>query len=70
MMENTFLYYPNPQWELGWQGHLIFSEDGNEPTRIVGYKSNRAVMFPTHIIHYADAPHSLNESLIAYKFDK
>ena len=31
----TFLYYPNPQWELGWQGHLIFSEDGNEPTRIV-----------------------------------
>ena len=24
----TFLYYPNPQWELGWQGHLIFSKDG------------------------------------------
>ena len=68
----TFLYYPNPQWELGWQGHLIFSEDGNEPTRIVGYKSNRAVMFPSQIIHYADAPHRYYTGFrvsLAYKFD-
>ena len=67
----TFLYYPNPKWELDWNGHLIFSEDGKEPTRIVGYKPNRAILFPAKIMHYADAPHRYFTGFrisLAYKF--
>ena len=67
----TFLYYPNPKWELDWNGHLIFSEDKKEPTKIIGYKPNRAIMFPSHIMHYADAPHRYFTGFrvsIAYKF--
>ena len=66
----TFLYYPNPEWNYEWQGHLIFMEnesnklpEGNnfvnpnmETSRIVSYKPNRAVLFPGSIWHYADAP--------------
>jgi len=36
---------------------IIFSEDKEEPTKIIGYKPNRAIMFPSQILHYADAPH-------------
>ncbi len=67
----TFLYYPNPKWELDWNGHLIFSEDQKEPTRIIGYKPNRAILFPAKIMHYADAPHHYFTGFrisLAYKF--
>ena len=53
----TFVYYPNPEWKIGWNGHLIFSDDGKEPSKIIGYKPNRGILFPSHIKHYADAPH-------------
>ena len=66
----TFLYYANLEWDVNWQGHLIFMEnekdkqkEGNafvntnmETSRIVSYKPNRAVLFPGSIWHYADAP--------------
>ena len=67
----TFLYYPNPKWELDWNGHLIFSEDKKEPTKIIGYKPNRAIMFPSKLVHYADAPHSKYTGFrvsLTYKF--
>ena len=67
----TFLYYPNPDWKLNWNGHLIFSEDGEEPTKIIGYKPNRAVLFSSNIMNYADAPHSYFPGFrisLAYKF--
>ena len=66
----TFLYYANQEWNVNWQGHLIFMEkesdkipEGNnfvnpnmETSRIISYKPNRAVLFPGSIWHYADAP--------------
>ena len=66
----TFLYYANLEWDVNWQGHLIFMEnekdkqkEGNafvntnmETSRIVSYKPNRAILFPAKIWHYADAP--------------
>jgi hypothetical protein len=75
----TFLYYPNPEWNYEWQGHLIFLDpDKNpretknyEPEKIVGYKSNRAVIFPAKIFHHADAPSRYFNGLrisLAYKF--
>ena len=68
----TFLYYPNPDWELEDQGHLIFlNNKSDEVSKIITYKSNRAVLFPTNIgKHYSDAPHRLFSGLrisLAYK---
>ena len=88
----TFLYFPNLEWNIDWQGHLLFinrtspifgSKDWNdwkfipnhtdEISQTISYKPNRAVFFPAHIVHYADAPHRLFNWLrmsLAYKFDK
>ena len=66
----TLLYYPNPNWNLEDQGHLVFLENDNEVSRIVTYKSNRAVFFDSKVKHYADAPHRLYSDLrisLAYK---
>ena len=66
----TFLYYPNPNWKLEDQGHLIFLEGDNDVSNIVTYKSNRAILFPSGIKHYSYAPHRLFYVLIislAYK---
>ena len=66
----TFLYYPNPNWKLEDQGHLIFLEGDNDVSNIVTYKSNRAILFPSGIKHYSDAPHRLFSGLrisLAYK---
>ena len=65
----TFLYYPNPNWDVRWQGHLHFL-DSNEIVRTINYKSNRAVMFNGNIMHYAEAPHRCYNYLrisLAYK---
>ena len=58
---------------MDWGGHLIFSEDNKEPTKIIGYKPNRAIMFPSHITHYADGTHRYYTGFrvsLAYKFIK
>jgi len=59
----TFLYYPNPEWEVGWNGALFFlNHIGNGPPqnteimKTVSYRPNRAVFFSSNICHYAEAP--------------
>ena len=69
----TFLYYPSPVWDTNWQGHLMFMDETDEVVRVVEYKSNRAVLFPGTIKHYADAPHRWFNGLrisLAYKLWK
>ena len=89
----TFLYFPNLEWKIDWQGHLMlinktgpvykkdewedwsFKSDtkSDEISQVITYKPNRAVMFPAHIVHHADAPHRLYNWLrisLAYKFEK
>ena len=66
----TFLYYPNPEWKLEDQGHLVFLEGEDEVSKMITYKSNRGVLFPTSLKHYGDAPHRLFSGLrisLAYK---
>ena len=66
----TFIYYPNPNWKLEDQGHLIFLKSDDEVSNVVTYKSNRAIFFPSSIKHYSDAPHRLFSGLrisLAYK---
>ena len=52
----TFLYYPAPEWNITWQGHLIFLNEKKEGESIVFHKPNRSVLFSGKIEHYADAP--------------
>ncbi len=69
--EFTFLYYPNPEWRIEYQGHLMFLE-GNEIFKTVSYKPNRAVLFPAKIKHYADAPNRMFTDIrisLAYKLE-
>ena len=70
----TFLYYPNPYWDINWQGHLVFLnksiENGGEADRVIEYKPNRAVLFDCKTPHYADAPSRFFNGLrisLAYK---
>ncbi len=85
----TFLYFPNPEWEVNWEGHTTFLNvagprfmtEGwqdwefpfDEPydiSQVVSYKPNRAILFPSHIAHYSNAPHRLFNGLrvsIAFK---
>tara|TARA_B100001113_G_C20676368_1_gene434439 strand:+ start:66 stop:554 length:489 start_codon:yes stop_codon:yes gene_type:complete len=65
----TFLYYPVPEWNVTWQGHLIFPKE----ERIIECKSNRAVLFDGSVDHYADAPSRFFNGLrisLAYKLWK
>ena len=59
----TLLYYPNPEWDLRWNGALFFlNHMGNGPppsteiVKTVSYRPNRAVMFTSNVCHYAEAP--------------
>jgi hypothetical protein len=66
----TLLYYPNPEWELEWQGHLTFLDLNWNPDKVVAYKPNRMVCFPAKTIHYANAPSRYFNGLrisLAYK---
>jgi len=51
----TFLYYPNPRWRAAWNGSLHFLS-GGALDAVVPYRPNRAVVFPSSLVHYADAP--------------
>tara|TARA_Y100001963_G_scaffold133101_1_gene192387 strand:+ start:72 stop:578 length:507 start_codon:yes stop_codon:yes gene_type:complete len=67
--DTTFIYYPNLEWGLTWQGGLFFIEN-NEIIKTISYKPNRAVLFPAKIRHYADAPFRFFNGLrisLAYK---
>tara|TARA_Y100001963_G_C6666870_1_gene393141 strand:+ start:330 stop:869 length:540 start_codon:yes stop_codon:yes gene_type:complete len=67
----TFLYYPNLDWKLDWQGHLVFIDGKGDIAETVVYRPNRAVLFPAHVMHYATAPHTSYMGIrisLAYKF--
>jgi len=71
--EMTFLYYPNLEWKIKYLGHLMFIDlENDEIIKTISYKSNRAVLFPANIRHFAQAPHSkfFNDVRVslAYKF--
>lgn len=58
----TFLYYPSMDME-GMGGNLVFLDETDEPTNVVGYRSNRAILFPASVKHYAEAPSRLYNGL-------
>ena len=51
----TFLYFPNPCWRASWNGSLHFLS-GGALDAVVPYRPNRAVVFPSSLVHCADAP--------------
>tara|TARA_B100002051_G_C16674809_1_gene606481 strand:+ start:83 stop:646 length:564 start_codon:yes stop_codon:yes gene_type:complete len=76
----TFLYYPNPEWDLRWNGALFFlNHIGNGPPKnteiikTVSYQPNRAVFFSSNICHFAEAPSNRFAGLrvsVAWKLSK
>lgn len=74
----TFLYYPNMNWNVTLGGCLFFLEsDGYqvkedcEIIKAVSYKENRAVLFPSSLPHFAEAPSRFYNDIrmsVAWKF--
>ena len=53
----NILYYVNPHWKREWGGETIFYDFyGKDPTHVVEYKPNRAVIFNGDIPHTARSP--------------
>ena len=70
-----FINREGPVYETAEDEEWIFKPDNtlDEVSEVIVYKPNRVVMFPAHIVHYADAPHRLYNFLrisLAYKFEK
>ena len=70
LINRTGPVYKKDEWE-DWS----FKSDtkSDEISQVITYKPNRAVIFPAHIVHHADAPHRLYNWLrisLAYKFEK
>ena len=66
----TFLYYPAPEWDITWQGHLIFLNKKKEGDTVVLHKPNRSVLLSGDQKHYASAPTRFFNGLrisLAYK---
>ena len=66
----TFLYYPAPEWDITWQGHLIFLNKKKERDTVVLHKPNRSVLLSGDQKHYASAPTRFFNGLrisLAYK---
>tara|TARA_R100000742_G_C4224568_1_gene47497 strand:- start:75 stop:614 length:540 start_codon:yes stop_codon:yes gene_type:complete len=68
----TFLYFANPEWDISLMGNFMMinrgldrekgerfecNPDEDEIVKIVTFKSDRAVLFPGNIVHFAEAPH-------------
>ena len=47
----TFLYYMNTYWHPEWGGDTIFCNDDGEPEAAIACVPNRAVIFPSDILH-------------------
>lgn len=50
----TFLYYSNNFWDLSWGGETVFSV-GNNLIHVMP-KPNKAIFFPSNILHYGKSP--------------
>ena len=66
------MHTPNPEWKVEWGGHLVFlNKEETETNKIVSYKPNRAVIFPSEIPHAVDGIsrfYPLVRMSLAYKF--
>jgi len=57
----TFLLFTE-KWYHQWGGNLFFSTD-DEVVKVITYKQNRGVLFPSKILHYAGAPDKTYDGL-------
>ena len=47
----TLLFYLNGFWHPEWGGETLFCDDKGEPEFVVSCKPNRAVIFPSNVLH-------------------
>jgi len=68
----TLLYYPNPEWQDGWDGETVFYDGTGEIALAVKLRPNRAVFFDSRILHNGRAPSRTCPALrvtVAYKLE-
>jgi len=68
----TFMYYSTPNWRYEYAGNTQFFDEDKNIIKTVQYVSNRAVIFPSCILHMAEAPSRQYPGLrttVAYKLD-
>lgn len=69
----TLLYYPNPEWQDGWEGETLFYDADGEIALAVKLRPNRAVFFDSRILHNGTAPSRACTGLrvtVAYKLER
>ena len=59
--DTTFLLFTE-KWFHHWGGNLFFSTK-DEVIKVITYKQNRGVLFPSKILHYAGAPDKTYDGL-------
>jgi SM-20-related protein len=69
----TLLYYPNPEWQDGWDGETVFYDEADEIALSVRLRPNRAVFFDARIPHCGRAPSRSCTALrvsVAFKLER
>jgi hypothetical protein len=51
--ETTVVVYINENWDIDWAGETVFAKNYNEIAETVMPKFNRAVVFPSNVLHCA-----------------
>ncbi|HEY2859630.1 MAG TPA: 2OG-Fe(II) oxygenase [Terracidiphilus sp.] len=49
--EQTVILFMNPKWDPDWAGEMVFLDEHREIIRSVLPRRNRAVIFPSHLLH-------------------
>ncbi|HWB99753.1 MAG TPA: 2OG-Fe(II) oxygenase, partial [Bryobacteraceae bacterium] len=68
----TLLYYPNLQWQDGWDGETVFYDQSGEIALSVRIRPNRGIFFDSRILHTGRAPSRICPALrvtVAYKLE-
>jgi hypothetical protein len=66
----TLLYYPNLEWQDGWEGETLFYDPSGEISFAIRPRPNRCVFFDSRILHAGRAPSRACPALrvtVAYK---
>lgn len=59
----SVLLFTNAHWEFSWGGGFTYVTKDLKNTETIGYKPNRAVIFPSNLLHCGQAPSRFTDAL-------
>jgi len=59
----TLVYFTNPVWDVNWGGNLVLFDDKTQSIYNEPFEPNKAVLFPSNILHYGSEPSRLCSEL-------